>query len=152
MLVFHRLDRGAELTFSIGSWVIPHLLARVNVYPPFLVFTVYLGPDVVLTVPDPSYSCAGSPTQHAEAIGELSCASSSSFEQCPHVGVSGEPFIAGTACTSVQFDPGCTSCNFVGSGRRLACSDAGAITSRTSRVVDKGEEGTFEPARNGMLE
>ena len=78
------------LTLSIDPWIVPHLLARVNVNPSPLVLTVDLSPDVVFAVPHPADSCTSSTAQHAEAVGELSRSSSSGFEKCPNFAISGK--------------------------------------------------------------
>lgn len=80
------------LTFCVSSWVIPHLLTGVDMNPPPLVLAVHLGPDMVFTIPDPSYPGTGSTAQHAETVGKFTCSSSASLEKGPYFAISRESF------------------------------------------------------------
>jgi hypothetical protein len=139
-----------SLTFSVDPWVVPHLLTRVNVNPPPLMLAVELGPYMVFTVPYPAHSGTGGTAQHAETVGEFTGSSSSSLEQRPNLAVSRESLkrLATKTEALVKFGFRCSASNFVLSRWGLSTSDSGAMTSRASGIVDKREEGAFEPPEN----
>jgi hypothetical protein len=68
------------LTFSIDTWVVPHLLTCIDMDPSLLVLAVHLCPDVILTIPYPPDPGASGSAEHAKAIGEFSCSSSPSLQ------------------------------------------------------------------------
>lgn len=79
---------------SVKARVVPCLLASVDVDPSLLVLGVYLGPDVVLCVPDPTNSASHGTAKHAEAVCPLSNTSSAGVQQSPNIAVPGESFVS----------------------------------------------------------
>lgn len=61
---------------GIEAWVVPSLLACVDVDPSLLMFRVNLGPDVVFGIPHPADPTTDGSAKHAEAIGPLAAPAS----------------------------------------------------------------------------
>ena len=135
-------------SLCVETGLIPGAFAGVNVYPSSLVFGVNFGPDVVLGVPDPADSGADRAAKHAEAVGPFANSATAGLEQLPHIGVSGESFVGGTAVirASVEFDAGRTTGGLIGAGWSHALRDGGHVALGARRVVDKLEEGSLEPS------
>jgi hypothetical protein len=134
-------------SFGVKTRLIPSAFAGIDVNPSSLVFGVHFGPNVVFGVPDPADSGADRATEHAETIGPFTNPASSGLQQLPHIWVSRESFVGGTAIigATVQFNSGGTTSGFVGAGRCHALGDGGHIAPGARRIVDKLEEGSLEP-------
>ena len=140
--------RGRGLTFRVQPWIIPRLLARIDMDPPSAVLRIHFCPDMVLDIPDPADLRADSSTQHREAIRPLAAAAALGFEQGPDVGVAGEALElrAGGEGALVEFDAGAATGGFVGGGGGEAFGEGGGAAVAARGIVDEGEEGAFEPS------
>ena len=137
------------LTFAVDPWVVPHLLAWVDMDPPPLVLAVHLNPNMVLAVPHPPHSYSRGSAQHTKTIGEFSCSTSLRLQQYPYIRITWEALVCSAAYVTapVQLDPVAAPGLLIRCGRGHTLSYGGSATYGTSRVVDKGEEGALEPSR-----
>jgi hypothetical protein len=87
----------ALLTFSVKARLIPSFLTRVNRDPTFTMLGIYLIPDMIFRVPDPTYSAAKSTTKHAKTVHSLFVPTLTGVQKHECVIVSGEAFVVITA-------------------------------------------------------